>query len=130
MTAAPPKAKFGKATHQQLEFASIAFPEDRTVLYVHEVAARWRVSGRHIIDLLEEGKLDGFDIAGRHEYIRVPAAAIAELSKLTKLPIDTIIGIMTKAKPTISTARAHWRIPKEGYSKFIQENHSLAGGIK
>lgn len=111
---------------QQLEFASIAFPEDRTVLYVHEVAARWRVSPLHVRNLLEEGKLEGFDIAGRHEYIRVPTAAIEDLAKLTKLPAAAILKVIQEAKPTPSTGQAHWRIPKEGYTKFILENHSLA----
>lgn len=119
MTSAPPKP-------QQLEFASIAFPKDRTVLYVAEVAPLWRVSEQHIIDLAEEGKLEAFDIAGRHEYLRVPTAAIDKLATLFKVPKEAILAVIRDTKPTRSTTRAHWRIPKEGYGKFIAENHSLA----
>lgn len=120
MTAAAPKP-------QQLEFASIAFPKDRTVLYVAEVAPLWRVTDQHIIDLLEEGKLEGFDIAGRHEYLRVPKEAIAKLSTLFKVPENVIITVIQETKSKrVKPPRAHWRIPKEGYAKFIAENHSLA----
>lgn len=120
MISSPPKP-------QQLEFPSIAFPADRTVLYVAEVAARWRISVDHVLDLLEEGKLEGFDIAGRHEYLRVPRTAIAKLAALFKVPESTILQVIAESKSTrVRPSRAHWRIPKEGYTKFIAENHSLA----
>jgi hypothetical protein len=41
---------------QQLEFASFAFPKDRTVLYVAEVAMKLRVTEQHVLDLIEEGQ--------------------------------------------------------------------------
>lgn len=119
---APPKI-----APQQLEFQSIAFPADRTVLTAIEVAAVWRVTHAHIIDLLEEGKLDGFDIAGRHEYLRVPMSAIPKLATLFKVPEAVILKIIAEAKSErVKPSRAHWRIPKEAYTKFIAENHSLA----
>lgn len=112
---------------QQLEFQSIAFPADRTVLRVSEVAERWRMSIRHVIDLLEEGKIEGFDIAGRHEYLRVPRTAIAKLATLFKVPESAILQVIAESKSArVRPSRAHWRIPKEGYTKFIAENHSLA----
>ena len=40
---------------QQLEFPSVAFPKDRTVLYVGEVAMKLRVTEQHVLDLIEEG---------------------------------------------------------------------------
>jgi hypothetical protein len=116
-----------QAPAEQLEFASIAFPKDRTVLYVAEVAPLWRVSEQHIIDLLEEGKLEGFDIAGRLDYMRIPKIAIARLATLFKVKEAAILEVITEAKAErIKPPRAHWRIPREGYSKFLAENHSLA----
>lgn len=111
---------------QQLSFPSLAFDKDRTVLVVGEVAAKWRVTDQHVIDLLEEGKLAGFDIAGRHEYIRVPAAAIDSLSSTLQVPRATIMEIIRAAKPNRTTSRAFWRIPvKEGFEAYLRENHSL-----
>lgn len=112
------------AAPQQLSFESLAFDKDRTVLYVAEVARRWEVSEQHVINLLEEGKLAGFDIAGRHDYLRVPAAAIVALAKKFDVPPEMIIEVIRDAKPGRITSRAHWRIPKEGYENFIRENHS------
>lgn len=110
---------------QQLEFASIAFPADRTVLYVAEVADRWRTSDQHIIDLLEEGSLAGFDIASRHEYLSVPITAIDELAVLFKVKKEVILATINKAKPSRRVGRAYWRVLKEGYDAFIIRNHSL-----
>jgi len=65
-----------KIEPQQMEFPSLAFPKDRTVLYVFEVAAKLRVSERHVIDLIEEGKLRAINIAGANatdkRFYRVP----------------------------------------------------------
>jgi len=110
---------------QQPDFISLAFPKERTVLTVGEIAPIWHVTDQHVIDLLEEGKLAGFDIAGRHEYMRVPTAAIDELSRLCKLPREAILQIITRAKPNRTTSRAHWRVPVvEGYNAFMRENRS------
>ena len=49
---------------QQLEFPSLAFPKDRTVLYVAEVAMKLRVTEQHVLDLIEEGKLQAINIGG------------------------------------------------------------------
>lgn len=109
---------------EQLDFESLA-PLDRTVLYVGEVAFRWRISENHVIDLLEEGKLAGFDITGsRKEFIRIPAAAVEALAKHFKVPREVVMTIITAATPERKTSRANWRIPVEGYCGFIQENRS------
>ena len=111
---------------QQLAFPSLGFDKDRTVLYVSEVARRWSVSEQHVIDLLEEGKLAGFDIAGRHDYMRVPTAAIDALATKFNVPRTEILGTMAECKPKRATGRAFWRIPvKEGFETFMRENHSL-----
>lgn len=110
---------------QQLDFASLAFDKDRTVLYVGEVAAKWRVSEQHVIDLLEEGKLNGFDVAGRHEYVRVPMSAVQALAKTFRTTPEVVLQIMRNARPECGTGRAFWRIPvKEGFEAFMKENHS------
>lgn len=113
-------------TQEQLIFPSIAFPEDRRVLTVAEVAPRWRCSEQHIIDLLEEGKLAGFDIAGRHDYMRLPTAAIAVLAKRFGVTAGAILDIVRSVKPGRQTSRAHWRIPVEGYEGFLRENNSFS----
>jgi len=58
---------------EQMEFPSIGFPADRRVLMVQEVAERLRISEQHVIDLIEEGKIQGINIGGhgRH-YYRIP----------------------------------------------------------
>ncbi len=110
---------------QQLDFISLAFPEDRKVLWVGEVASRWRISDQHVLDLLEEGKLAGFDISGnRAEYIRIPAAAVDALAKNLKIPREAVMKIIDSTQPQRKTTRANWRVPVEGYNGFIQENRS------
>jgi hypothetical protein len=110
---------------QQLEFPSLAFPKDRTVLTVSEVAERWDCAAQHIIDLLEEGQLAGFDIAGRHDFVRVATAALDAIAKRTGIPRNELLKIMQDTKPKRRTARAHWRIPVEGYNGFMRENSSF-----
>lgn len=113
---------------QQLDFPSLAFPKDRSVLTVGEVASRWEVSDRHVIDLIEEGKLAAFDIAGRHDYVRVPMAAIDELARRLGLKREEVLGIVAAKRPQLNgSGRAFWRVPsKEGYESFMRENNSLA----
>ena len=110
---------------QQLEFQSLT-PTDRTVLYVSEVAKNWRCTEQHVLDLLQEGKLIGFDIAGQHEYIRLPKCVIAVLAKKFHVPEGEILSIVEACKPDRSMTRSSWRIPvKEGFLPFMRENHSL-----
>ena len=95
---------------------------------VGEVASRWEVSDRHVIDLIEEGKLAAFDIAGRHDYVRVPMAAIDELARRLGLKREEVLGIVAAKRPQLNgSGRAFWRVPsKEGYESFMRENNSLA----
>ncbi len=62
----------------QFEFPSLDFP-GRTALYVFEVAQRLGISERHVIDLIEEGKLRALNIAGQNltdrRFYRIPAEA-------------------------------------------------------
>lgn len=110
-----------------LNMPSTDFPSDRKVVTVTEVAARWEVSNRHVIDLIEEGKLMAFDIAGRQDYMRVPKAAIATMAKRFNCPEAAILKIIAESKPRLVTSRrAFYRIPIiEGFQAFMHENHSL-----
>lgn len=111
---------------QQLDFPSLVFPKDRSVLTVGEVAAKWEVSERHVIDLIEEGKLVAFDIAGRHKYVRVPESALADLAKMAGVSLEKALGIIAAKRPQFNgSGRAFYRVPVvEGYHAFMKENHS------
>ena len=117
---------------QQHDFPSLAFAKDRTVLTVGEVATRWEVSDRHVIDLIEEGKLVAFDIAGRHDYVRVPMAALEILSRKAGMSVEQARGIIAANRPQLSgSGRAFYRVPvKEGFEAFMKENHSLSLVVK
>jgi excisionase family DNA binding protein len=112
---------------QQLDFPSLAFPKDRTVLTVGEVAAKWQVSDRHVIDLIEEGKLTAFDVAGKHEYVRVSIEAIDELATRLGVTRQIVLGIISAKRPQrTGSGRAFYRIPVvEGFNAFMRENHSF-----
>ena len=63
---------------QQLTFGSLLFP-GRTVLYVSEVAEKLDISERHVIDLIEEGKLRAINVGGANtsgrKFYRIPIEA-------------------------------------------------------
>jgi excisionase family DNA binding protein len=63
------------------------FGKERRVLTVAEVADKLRITEQHVIDLIEEGKIQGVNIGG--------------------------------------AARCYWRIPVEGYIKFLNDRHSF-----
>ena len=116
---------------QQLDFPSANWPKDRTFLTVGEVAAKWEVSDRHVIDLIEEGKLSAFDIAGRQDYVRVPMSVINDIAARLGMKPETLLGIIRAARPQIGSGRAFYRIPvQEGFHAFMKENHSLSLGGK
>jgi excisionase family DNA binding protein len=58
-------------------FPSLSFDPSRTVLSVQEVARKLRISEQHVIDLIDEGKLRGVNIAGKgasgRRFYRIPA---------------------------------------------------------
>jgi excisionase family DNA binding protein len=65
---------------QQLNFHSLMFGGDRRALMVAEVAAKLRITEQHVLDLIEEGKLQAINIAGRYDpdarrYWRIPVEA-------------------------------------------------------
>ena len=111
---------------QQMDFPSLAFPKDRTVLTVGEVAAKWNVSDRHVVDLIEEGKLAAFDIAGRQDYVRVPMNAMRDIAKRLGVPLETLLGNVRAARPQLNgSGRAYYRIPvQEGFTAFMKENRA------
>lgn len=46
------------------------------MLYVHEVAARLCISKRHVVDLIDEGKLRAINISGdARRHYRIPVEA-------------------------------------------------------
>lgn len=60
---------------QQLDFGGLLFP-GRSTLYVSEVAQKLSVTDRHVIDLIEEGKLKAINIGGENtsgrRFYRIP----------------------------------------------------------
>ena len=65
----------------QLEFGSLTFP-GRNALRVEEVAERFSCTTRHVLDLIDEGKLRAVNIAGDNEsdrrYLRIPVESVEE----------------------------------------------------
>jgi hypothetical protein len=64
----------------QLEFESLAFPKDRKMLRVAEIAAKLDCTEEHIHNLIDEGQIGGYDISGRNNLTdrscrRVPVEA-------------------------------------------------------
>ena len=60
----------------QLEFPSLAFPKDRTVLYVGEVAMKLRTTEQRVLDLIEEGQLQAVNVGGNdRKFWRIPVEA-------------------------------------------------------
>lgn len=63
---------------EQMDFNGLLFP-GRKVLYVSEVAGRLQVSERHVIDLIEEGKLRALNVGGDNasgrKFYRIPVEA-------------------------------------------------------
>jgi hypothetical protein len=53
------------ARPEQMEFPSLAFPEDRSVLYPFELSMKLRCTLQHVLDLIEEGKIAAVDISGK-----------------------------------------------------------------
>ena len=60
---------------EQLTFPSLSFPGRKT-LYVSEVADRLGCTDQHIMDLIEEGKLQAVNIGGAtRKFWRIPVEA-------------------------------------------------------
>lgn len=91
-----------------------------------ELAPLLRISERHILDLLEEGKMIGIDAAGRHEFIRLPICVLDHLAKVTGVKKEVLLAVIQAHKPTQRTSKSLWRVPVEGWRRYLQENSSLA----
>ena len=115
-------------TSPEFDVPSLAFAKDRVVLTIREIASRWRVSDRHVIDLIEEGKLVAFDIAGRQDFVRVPMAAIDILAHRLGIGRADVLKIIQASVPKINQSRrAFYRVPVvEGFNAFMRENNSLS----
>lgn len=103
---------------------SLAFPPGRQTVMVREIAAKWRVSEQHVINLIESGRLAAVDVAGKFEFVRVPKDAIAALAKLAKTSPEKVLEVIqqTPQRP-VKGKRSSYRVPVvEGYETFIQEN--------
>lgn len=107
---------------QQMEFASVAFPKDRTVLYVAEVAHALSITEQHVSDLIEEGKLQAIDISGG---AACAEAFVAELARRLKTDVETVRGALAATRAQTNRSRRYWRIPIEAYKAFVKENHSF-----
>ena len=72
------------AAPQQLDFPSLAFPPDRSALYVFEVARKLKCAERHVLNLIQCGQLRAINIAtdpdGRKCY-RIPIESYDEYLK-------------------------------------------------
>lgn len=102
------------------------FSGDKRFLKAGEIASHWRVSDRHVISLIEEGRLAAFDIAGRHDYVRVPMGGIKEIANRLNMQPNSLLIIINATKPMfLGSRRAFWRVlVVEGYNVFMRENHS------
>ena len=103
-------------------FPSLAFPADRRVLTVKEVAQRFGCSEQHVIDLLEEGLIDGFDITAPHDSVRVPRVWLEQLARRLGLPLKSLQDEVAALRQAHRSERAHWRIPVEGYQGYLERN--------
>jgi excisionase family DNA binding protein len=56
-----------------MNIGNLLFPQERTVLYVSEVAAKLKVTDQHVIDLIEEGQLNAINVGGGlRKFYRIP----------------------------------------------------------
>ena len=97
----------------------------RSVLYVHECAARLRVAPQHIIDLIEEGALAALDVGGNGGTVRVPPrflTVVAERSGRTEGQIRELLDRVRAENPR---KRASWRIPIAGWNAFLERRNTL-----
>ena len=102
----------------------LQFP-GRSVLYVHECAARLRVAPQHIIDLIEEGALAALDVGGNGGTVRVPPhflTVVAERSGRTEGQIRELLDRVRAENPR---KRASWRIPIAGWNAFLERRNTL-----
>lgn len=106
-------------------FPSLSFPPDRKVLLVSEVSSRLSVSDQHVLDLIKEGKISAVDLAGKCDWVRMPAQAIDALAARFNVSRAVVLKTIADTKPVERVGRHRLRIPvKEGYEAFLRENLS------
>ena len=63
---------------QQLDFGNLLFDRKRVVLYVSEIAEKLSITERHVINLIEAGKLKAINVGGENasgrRFYRIPVA--------------------------------------------------------
>ncbi len=87
-----------------LQTGALAFPADRRVLNVREVAVRLRLTEQAVTDLIEEGALQALNVGGhaRH-YWRIPVEAYEAFLRARDSLGDGILprkGANAATKPT------------------------------
>src|SRR5262245_33667991 len=86
------------------------FPVGRRVLTVNELSARWGTSGQHILDLIEEGKLQAIDIGGStRRFWRIPFEATAAFEKRNSSLFDPASGQLLPENRTEAPSRCESR---------------------
>jgi len=108
-----------------LSQAKKALPKGQAVLTVTDVAKRWRVTGRHVIDLIEEGSLGAIDIAGNKATFPMPKAALPKLAARLRVTPEQLLEFLHSFELTSPANRRHfWRVPVETYQQFMEKRHS------
>ena len=102
----------------------LQFP-GRTVLYVHECAARLRVAPQHIIDLIEEGALAALDVGGNGGTVRVPPNFLTVVAERCGRPEVQIRELLERVRAENPRKRASWRIPVAGWNAFLERRNTL-----
>jgi hypothetical protein len=113
---------------EQMEFASLAFPKDRQVLYLGEMALKLRVTDQHVGDLIEEGEIQAINIAGADaDWFRAPVSFLKLVSERSGLSEEVLARLLAQSRTRGSNlnGRKFWRIPVEAYTAFLQRRHSF-----
>lgn len=118
----PPRAG---ETQKVIVDPALQFP-DRTVLYVHECAARLRVTQQHIIDLIEEGALAALDVGGDGGSVRVPPAFLRLVAEQWGRTEGEVQQLLEQVRLKHPRKRASWRIPVTGWTKFLERRNTLS----
>lgn len=102
----------------------LQFP-GRTVLYVHECAARLRVTSQHVIDLIEEGALAALDVGGDGGSVRVPPSFLSVLAERWGRPEAQLQELLERERLAHPRKRASWRIPVTSWTAFLERRNTL-----
>ena len=105
--------------------AGLQFP-GRTVLYVHECAARLRVTSQHVIDLIEEGALAALDVGGDGGSVRVPPNFLRVLAERWGRPEAQLQELLARERLAHPRKRASWRVPVSSWTAFLERRNTLS----